>query len=188
VELLFVRQIEFYKYTDAKSLLFLPPEIAEILYLCLRETFCCRICRRLGHVGTASATVGTTIAAVAAAATAPISVTATIAVSAAAIAATLWLFVVCSAAASVSPCHHRCLPPLLLLLSAGAFATVATAATAAPIPSAAIIATATYFSDAGSAASMFPPLLPLFPLLPRTTASLSVATAPLLLFPMPSPP
>jgi hypothetical protein len=35
VEHSFVQRIKFYKYTDAKSLLFLPPEIAEIRYLCL---------------------------------------------------------------------------------------------------------------------------------------------------------
>jgi hypothetical protein len=30
-------------------MLFLPPEIAEIQYLCLCRTFCCRICRRLSR-------------------------------------------------------------------------------------------------------------------------------------------
>jgi hypothetical protein len=34
-----VRQIKFYKYTDAKSCFFLPPEIVEIRCLCLRGTF-----------------------------------------------------------------------------------------------------------------------------------------------------
>ena len=39
VELLFVQQIKFYKYTDAKKLLLLPPEIAEIRCLCLCGSF-----------------------------------------------------------------------------------------------------------------------------------------------------
>ncbi len=42
-------QIKFYKYTDAKLFLFLPPEIIEIQYLCLCGTFCHRICHCLGH-------------------------------------------------------------------------------------------------------------------------------------------
>jgi hypothetical protein len=64
----------------------------------------------------------------------------------------------------------------LPLLSAGAIATVATAATAALVPSAATTANAAYFSAAGSAASMFPPTLPLFLSLLRATASVSIAT------------
>jgi hypothetical protein len=63
----------------------------------------------------------------------------------------------------------------LPLLSAGAIATVAAAATAASVPSAATAATAAYFSAAGSAASMFPPPLPLFLSPLRATASVSVA-------------
>jgi hypothetical protein len=74
----------------------------------------------------------------------------------------------------------------LPLLSASAIVTVAATATAAPVPSAATAATAAYFSAAGSAASMFPPLLLLFPLLPchcfyfrhrRTITSISNAIA-----------
>jgi hypothetical protein len=59
-------------------------------------------------------------------------------------------------AASVSACGRHCLPPLLWLLSAGAIATVAAAATAAPVPSAATAATAAFYSAAGSAVSLFP--------------------------------
>jgi hypothetical protein len=76
----------------------------------------------------------------------------------------------------------------LLLLSAGAIATAAAAATAAPVPSATTAAAAAYFSAAGSADSMFTPLLPLFPLPLRATISVFVAAAPPLLFPTPSPP
>jgi hypothetical protein len=76
----------------------------------------------------------------------------------------------------------------LLQLSASTIATVAAAATAAPVPSAATAATTAYFSAAGPTASMFPLPLPLFPLLPRATTSVSVATAPPLLFPMPLTP
>jgi hypothetical protein len=61
------------------------------------------------------------------------------------------------AAASVSVCRCRsCLPPPLPpLLSAGAIANVAATATAAPVPSAVIAATAAYFSAAVNTASMF---------------------------------
>jgi hypothetical protein len=167
--------IEFYKYTVAKSLLVVTPEIAEIRYLCQRGTFlkhtnplfhtavhlrCRPICRCHGrswrHLGCCQhchcrhRCCHHCCHLVAG----------TIAVFAAAIAAALLLIVVCPSAASVSACHHRYLPPPLLLLSAGAIATVAAAATAAPVPSA---ATAAYFSVAGSAASMFSPSLPLFP-------------------------
>jgi hypothetical protein len=64
---------------------------------------------------------------------------------------------------------------LLPHLSAGAIATVAAAATAALVPSTATAATAAYFSATGSAASMFPPPLPLFLSPLRATASVSIA-------------
>jgi hypothetical protein len=139
----------------------------------------------LAAVSATSVAVNAAIAAVAAAATAVVSVTATIAISAAAIAATLWLIVVCP---------HRCLCFRLPL----------------PLPAPAVAAVVCWhhghccrrynrfpcsfhchrrhrclFSAAGSAAaSLFPPPLPLFPLPPHTTASLSIAAAPPFLFPM----
>jgi hypothetical protein len=92
------------------------------------------------------------------------------------------------AAASVSACRRCCLPPPLLLLSSGAIATVTPSATAARVPYASTAANAAYFSAAGSPASMFPPLLPLFPLPLHATTSVSIAATPLLLFPRPPPP
>jgi len=60
------------------------------------------------------------------------------------------------AAASVSACRRRsCMPlPLPPLLSAGAIDNFAATATAAPVPSAVIAATAAYFSAAITTASM----------------------------------
>jgi hypothetical protein len=110
-------------------------------------------------VGTALAAVGTAITPVAAAATATISVAATIAV--------------CCCRYCCLSLVDFCLPlPLPLFLPGGCcmppplpllIANVTTAATTAPVPSAATAATAAYLSAAGSATSLFPLLLPLFP-------------------------
>jgi hypothetical protein len=78
--------------------------------------------------------------------------------------------------------------PTVALLSAGAIATVAAATTAALVPSAAIAPTAAYFAAAGSAASMFSPPLPLFPLPLHPTVYVSIAATPPILFSTPSPP
>ncbi len=59
------------------------------------------------------------------------------------------------AAASVSVCWWRCLPPPLPPLSAGAIANDIVTATTAPVPSAITATTSTYFSAAITTASMF---------------------------------
>ncbi len=114
VEHSFVQWIKFYKYTDAKSLLFchqksqksnicvyVEPSESRVVGLVLGEShglaerdtcyFTATFAATLAAVGAASAAVGAAITAVATAAPIAVSVAATIAVSIASIAAGLWL-------------------------------------------------------------------------------------------------
>ncbi len=102
--------------SQPKSLLFLPPEIAEIPYLCLRGTFCHRICRCLGRCRHCLGSCWCCHRRCCCCCHCRVSVSATIAVSTATITATLWLIAVCSCC-----CLCFC---LLLLLLAPTFAAV----------------------------------------------------------------
>ncbi len=96
-----MRHIEFYKYTDAKSLFFCRQKLQKSDICVYVEPSATASAATLAAVGATLAAVGAAIPAFAAATTAAVSASATIAVSAATIAGALWLIVVC-------PCYRLC--------------------------------------------------------------------------------
>jgi hypothetical protein len=112
LELLFVQQIEFYKYTDAKSLHYRCQKLRKsniCVYVVPSTTASTAASAALSAaVGAAAGAVGATITTIPAASPAAISIAATITVSATPIAAALWLIVICP---SCCLCFHLT-PPL----------------------------------------------------------------------------
>ncbi len=152
-----MRQIEFYKYTDAKSSLFCHQKLRESNICVYVEPSVAASSANSATVVAALAAVGAAIAAVAAAATATVFIAAMIAVSAAAIAVALLLIVVC-------PCCCLCFH-LLPQLPAPAIATVVCRrhCHCCRRPNR---CPCSFRHHRCSAASIFPPPLPLFPLPP----------------------